>query len=408
MAGYMKITERGDVRYSIVPYTPRERPARPLFKVPPKVNPGFGSKPIPKSPRPMPHYRVPGFRVLPWLGLGLTVVDLVDNVVVTRKADPYDRVPEGFCLRAICEWEKPANWLGTVRLSTLVDGPIGCGPTATVCINGQGMANTQILADVPYGEDIVWDKARASFGLWYPYALGGGSVVRNQHWKTYRRLSASKPFIIPFEPFALAPYDMLDPNIMRDLPGSEPYPAEPPPAPLPDPAGGEWQWRSDGPPNPPPRPHTRQPPRGRNKERKARSRSAAIGIALFRALDWISEAAEVVDALYDALPKDVKARWGRDRDGRGFIDQAGQYGIDGADWKLQALYHNWHKVDVPQAIKNIVKNGVEDKVIGGISRTVPKQVINAFERQLPNGKSISPELYISRFVDWVFDEGIEL
>lgn len=404
MAGYMKITERGDVRYSIFPYTPKEQPARPLFKGRPVRNPGFGSKPIPKSPRPMPHYRIPGARALPWLGLGLTVVDLVDNLVITPKEDPYDTVPAGWQLCWVCP-DPPPRFLGSYRVETL---NLGC-PSVSGCAQGQGDTGALLVppADLTHAMVSFPNSQYRNIHKRYWFNTAQ-TVVRTKQWKHFRRTVSGAQFNIQFKPFAYAPYDMLDPNIMRQLPGSEPYPAEPPPAPLPDPAGGEWQWRSDGPPNPPPRPHMRQPPRGRNKERKARSRSAAVGIALFRALDWISEAAEVVDALYDALPADVKARWGRGRDGRGFVDQAGQYGIDGADWKLQALYHNWHKVDVPLAIKNIVKNGVEDKVIGGISRTVPKQVINAFERQLPAGKSISPELYISQFVDWVFDEGIEL
>ena len=104
------------------------------------------------------------------------------------------------------------------------------------------------------------------------------------------------------------------------------------------------------------------------------TRTKAIGIALYKALDAVSESAEVVDAVYDALPKDVRKRWEKERfpDARWIRDKNtgewvrvgverpgdnfGQYGIDGADWKLQALYYNWHKVDVEKAIKNIIKN----------------------------------------------------
>lgn len=201
----------------------------------------------------------------------------------------------------------------------------------------------------------------------------------------------------------------LNPNVARGLPSPllvEPLSEVAPPEP------DQWQWRSDGPPNPPPRHHCREPlrgrgcGRGRNKERKVQSRSARIGMAIFCALDWLSEIAEIVDALYDALPPDVKKRWGRGRDGRGFIDQAGQYGIDGADWKLQALMHNWHKVDMNAGLENIVKNAVEDQLIGAVQRKMPRNVINAFERTLPKGKEVSPELYASQFVDWLFEEGM--
>ena len=120
------------------------------------------------------------------------------------------------------------------------------------------------------------------------------------------------------------------------------------------------------------------------------TRTKAIGIATYKALDAVSEGAEVVDAVYDALPADVRKRWEKERfpDARWVRDKNtgkwervgverpgdsfGQYGIDGADWKLQALYYNWHKVDVEKAIKNIIKNELSDRVIGGIQSGLPK------------------------------------
>lgn len=90
----------------------------------------------------------------------------------------------------------------------------------------------------------------------------------------------------------------------------------------------------------------------------------------------ISEASELVDALYEALPEATKRRWegkakwfeydnvGDYSDDRGLLDNAGQYGILGADWKLQALYHNWHKVDLDKAFENIAVNSFEDALYG--------------------------------------------
>jgi hypothetical protein len=99
------------------------------------------------------------------------------------------------------------------------------------------------------------------------------------------------------------------------------------------------------------------------KEKKVMSRGKAAAIAIARALDWLSESAEVVSALYDALPDDVKNRWrcdSLDRPG----DQMGQYGVDGADCKLQALYWNWHRLDVRAALGNILTNEIEDRLYG--------------------------------------------
>jgi len=140
----------------------------------------------------------------------------------------------------------------------------------------------------------------------------------------------------------------------------------------------------------------RAPQRNGDKDKKVISRTASLGHAIFKALDKISEAAEVVDAVYDALPKDVKKRWEKDRgahwakvDGkfkwvglnRGPVDTFGQYGIDGADWKLQAIYHNWHKIDAAQAVRNIVKNELADQIVGRYHKHAPKNSGVAMEEQ---------------------------
>ena len=123
---------------------------------------------------------------------------------------------------------------------------------------------------------------------------------------------------------------------------------------------------------PPPRyrraPRPAPPPRGTREAPKAQGPLQTI----MKAMDIISEAAEFVDALYDALPDDVRKRW--DEKGRGLIDNAGQYGIDGADWKLNALWHNWHKVDIEQAIKNIIANEFQDKILGKYQQALPKNI----------------------------------
>ena len=49
---------------------------------------------------------------------------------------------------------------------------------------------------------------------------------------------------------------------------------------------------------------------------------------------------------------------------RGLADQAGQYGIDGADWKAKAIWHNRDKIDINKAIEEIIKNSVEDDLYG--------------------------------------------
>lgn len=176
----------------------------------------------------------------------------------------------------------------------------------------------------------------------------------------------------------------MDPNIRRRL--ADPY-ARPLPPYVPDPFGGiadipfssvmqTGGYETSRTPSPSPfpsqpvttpRPVTpRQPPRKNEKESKTRHQASRFGVALFKALDMVSEGAERVDAVFQALPKDVRDKYERrfKRAGGLSVDKAGQYGMDGADWKLRALWNNWDKVDVVAATYNLAKNEIEDKLYG--------------------------------------------
>lgn len=143
------------------------------------------------------------------------------------------------------------------------------------------------------------------------------------------------------------------------------------------------------------RKHLREPPEKQTQEGKYSTRSRRFALALAKVMDGISEGSEVITSFYDALPEELRkqiekarfpnARWikdkrtgkwrkvGMDRPG----DQYGQYGIEGADWKAQALWEHWDKVDMEAAMENLFKNYVEDKVIGGIHRKLPRNYGNA-------------------------------
>lgn len=176
-------------------------------------------------------------------------------------------------------------------------------------------------------------------------------------------------------------WTMPDPNLQVGTPAL-------PPSDVPGQLGGEPLVRSPAPPTymrqwdppgiprtPPSRAGGKRPPSPRTKERKTKSKLAQ----LFGFLDVASEWSELVDALYDALPDDVKKRWGKDRDSRGLVDNAGQYGFDGADWKAQALWHNWHKLDTGRAVKNIIANEVQDKLYGALYKTLPRNIGRAVD-----------------------------
>lgn len=149
-------------------------------------------------------------------------------------------------------------------------------------------------------------------------------------------------------------------------PGGEAAPPGPPPAPNPPFIGWEFSGKGKRPVVPGPR----VPPTRRERESKVITRSVQIGLGLQKALDGISENAEIVDSFFSALPPDVQKRWNDKAERRGLTDNAGQYGIDGADWKLQALWYNWEKVDVSKALVGIVGNTLEDEAFGKLYRGI--------------------------------------
>ena len=163
-------------------------------------------------------------------------------------------------------------------------------------------------------------------------------------------------------------------------PGAVP-PYTPPPRPGPGrsiPAGPEGT--SSGEPVRPPRPQRgtlpprpKPPERGeRERKGKARERAARVAAMAFN----FTEACDLVDAMFEALPKWVqrgtkevakqrlydrvkKPDWIPGRDDRAT-------GANCAD-KFAALYYHWDKINVNVAVKNFLKNMIEDALVGGKS-----------------------------------------
>lgn len=107
------------------------------------------------------------------------------------------------------------------------------------------------------------------------------------------------------------------------------------------------------------------------------SKEVKLGAAFtrfFEIMNFISESAEVVDAFFSALPKPIQGYYRTQYERKkGFgLDNAGQFGIEGADWKLLALYQNFYKVDFASAIANVVANQVEDAIIGRLAGELGK------------------------------------
>ena len=370
------------------------KPKRPPGKGPRK--PGFGRKP-PKLPRlPMPRVPIPGGLAIP-----LAIIPALPFVFLPKKNDePFQ--PDPSIWRFRCRHKSgryPGNppyggtknyrpyfmWYhGTIcstaagQVPSSVRQPVadwgngGPDDYTWVYMNDYGR-DTVILADTKIDAfrarmDVNWNRIAPSPNGQTPW------IVRPTTW-------------VPLAPDALPPNPNGAPAPAPPLPLAEPVPTlDPPP-----------QW-SYGPPGaPPPAPHTSTPPRPGSKDAKVISRSQKFAIALFSFLDFLSESCEIVDAIYEAIPRDIRKLIEQDvRNDVAFLDQAGQYGIDGCDWKIPFIYEFWSEIDTPQALCNIVKNITEDQLIGVVRKNLPRN----FGSQIGGDANVA----ISDFASQLWDE----
>lgn len=174
----------------------------------------------------------------------------------------------------------------------------------------------------------------------------------------------------------------------RPRPDTQPGPAPNPgpgPAPSPGPAPAPGPGPKPGPkptpqpggsPVPPGRPPLPAPPKKGERERKVERKGGAQTI--LRVLDAVSEGAEVVDCFFSQLPKAKQLAWARkalpgaqsvkQAESARQIDRLKAYGLNGADWKLLALYHNWSSFSDEQikaALECAATNVAVDEFIGG-------------------------------------------
>lgn len=116
--------------------------------------------------------------------------------------------------------------------------------------------------------------------------------------------------------------------------------------------------------------HINAPPAAGTKERKVIANVAARSLVGLAA-NFLTEGADAIEAIHDALPPEAKSGW---------------YHLHGKGgkmyWKkrrkvspqvmLRDLYRHWDKVDVSDALKNLAKNEVEDRLIGKAGRAQQK------------------------------------
>jgi hypothetical protein len=336
---------------------PKRNP-RDVFR--PRHKPGFGRKGLPRNG--YPPSRVGKFGpALGGVGVLLGLAEWADDWNWYEDPFPWKVEPDWVlvedCSGRLPDNPPPANYVGPYW--ELYSG------TIANCNGGQVPA-----ADYgPWVSEVNLPDQPAKKTLF----LSAGSTtpaLRMRHDRTWNRTDGDAGRTIRYRQHSPLPPGSLnppaEPNMVRASPG---YPVNPSPAPEAPVAVPYIGWQSTPPGQPPAPTHSSRPPRKGEKERKTRSKQ--ILIWLFRFLDTLSELSEILDSFYEALPDDVKDRWEKGRGSRGFLDNAGQYGIDGADWKVQALWHNWHRVDTELALRNIARNSLQDELYGLLHKGLP-------------------------------------
>lgn len=334
-------------------------------------------------------------RVSP-IGRYLDLIDLVDDLAKNPLRNGTDPIPS-------------PEWAGNVTLKcTQIGGrqnPVthvrffGNHSNENSCgIDGQAASGALCIGDFSPGGATTAPRtiitlARHSTADPGCPASGLGRFVNRQIWWVHTASSWTGP-TWAYRP--LVSWPMPNANNMRRLPGNlYPQPDAGQPAPTTNPEGPlvpiskfdpvNTPWAIDG--NGIPRsPRGRRPRHRRDeKERKTISRDRKFLIWLFQALDNISEGSEVVDCVFSALPQKTQNRWAKGRpnpNGLTIFGNAGQYGTDGAEWKGQAVFHNFQDVDVDAAMKCIIINHFEDKLYGGIHQRLPVNTGNALNNSM--------------------------
>lgn len=97
--------------------------------------------------------------------------------------------------------------------------------------------------------------------------------------------------------------------------------------------------------------HALRPPRRDERERKFQDKKDILRVALARWGMAPTEWVDLIDALYAALPKEIRSL---DRN-HGTVYR-----------RARAVWENLDRLDVPSAVRNVVLNEIEDRIIGRI------------------------------------------
>lgn len=118
--------------------------------------------------------------------------------------------------------------------------------------------------------------------------------------------------------------------------------------------------------NPKPDGHNSTPPGPGEKERKTIANPKSGGLVSW-AVGTVTESIDFIEALHDALPDDVKRHYYKDSKGKW------RRAKPSASTMLKDLYKNFDKLDLNEALKNVIINQLQDAIIGKLGARAQKE-----------------------------------
>lgn len=325
-----------------------------------------------------------GLRAIPWIGTALLLYELWEYFSKAR--------PEGFTdLGPWSEYARGPNPVAgafvrqsvafsTDAIATQINSNLPLQPyTAAGADPAQYWNVSTSVLSVIFGNANLPGVKRCALTVGYSRPSTGAI-----HVPTYQAASMAKavlPVLTPHVAYELALHPAKRPVV--SLPLASPLPAVPwadaphwehpnrevgyhPPASYPQ----GWSYPVDvipnsyavthsfnGRPANPPRNHERDRPPPRQREVKAKVPAAMV--PLIRAVNFVTEANDFVDAIYQALPAEFRPRW---------KDTPYEWRNPTPQAKLQAVFDNYDKLDAVDIIENLIFEHFEDRFYGMIGR----------------------------------------
>lgn len=106
-----------------------------------------------------------------------------------------------------------------------------------------------------------------------------------------------------------------------------------------------------------PKTHELRPPRDNEKEGKVKA--SALAVYALKAVNHVTEGIDFVNALYDALPTEYRPK---------FKDTNYELLNVTPEKKAKAIFQNFDKINLAEALQNLISNEFEDRLIGEVGQ----------------------------------------